>query len=151
MVGSRGAGGVFAGAGRSELRAGLSWLRLPVLFVEVASELDLRAHQVKEVRGDHSEANLFRRSVVAKNRPASGQHAAEIFEGVLGRLAQIEILRVRKREILDVALAHIAADDHQLVRILIGKRLQQHGVGDAENRSAGADAEPDGDHCRRQK
>ena len=86
-----------------------------------------------------------------KHGSTRGQDAGEILERVLIRFAQIEILGVGKRKVLDVALSHVAASDDQPFGIFIGKRPQQHRVGNAENRRAGPDPERDGEHRRSQE
>src|SRR4029077_19035277 len=51
---------------------------------------------------------------------------------------------IREEEVLHVSLAHVGQSEYQAVGILVRERTQEDGVGDAEDRGAGADSEGDG-------
>jgi hypothetical protein len=51
---------------------------------------------------------------------------------------QIDKIRVGKGEVLNAAIAHVGGDHDELLGILIWKRAQQHGIGDAEDGGARA-------------
>ncbi len=77
---------------------------------------------------------------------AAGINGGEVLERTPCAVAQVQEIGIGKREILNVASPHVTACQNQTVGRLIGKRMQQHSVGDAEYGSAGADAKRNCDH-----
>src|ERR1700735_1370919 len=58
-------------------------------------------------------------------------------------VAPIDEGGIRERELPDVSVPHIAGGDHQASGVLIGKRAQQHSIGDTEDGGAGPDTQSD--------
>ena len=121
-------------------------LRYAIGIDETAAEHGGSAHHGEEVGADGGAADQFRRTVLAGYYVAEGLYGGDVLKDGGGTVAQIEEIAVGEREILDVALAHIGEREDQAVRILVRQAAQENGVSYAENRSAGADAERDGEN-----
>src|SRR5690349_2403846 len=114
-------------------------LRQTVGVLEIAAESDSGAHQAEKISGDAGETDLLGSAIRLELRTASGVNGSEVLERDFSTVAQVQEIGVGQGKIFYVAPAHVAANQNQAVRRLIGKRMQQHGVGDAEYGGARTD------------
>jgi hypothetical protein len=119
-------------------------LRLAVFVGEIASEDNPGADKLEVVRGDDAHVDLLGHAVLAGQCEGEREDAGEALKFVLGRFAQVNEICVGKGEVLDTATAHVSGENDELVGIFVRERAQEDSVGDAEDGSAGADAEGDG-------
>jgi hypothetical protein len=63
------------------------------------------------------------------------------------RICSVGIIARRDREIDDVPRTQVLPHEHQPIAVRVRQRPQQHGVYDAENGGAGANAERERDYC----
>ena len=128
---------------RPARRGAGSWhwrLRQTVGILEIPAECDACAHQAEKIGGHAGDTDLLGSAIGLGHWAAAGVNSGEVLERALGAVAQVQEIGVGKREVLHVALTQVAACQDQTVGRLIRNRMQQHRVGDAEYRSAGADA-----------
>src|SRR5216683_1224183 len=120
------------------------WLWYSVCIREITAEHDLGSHYTKEVRGDHCGADLLWSSIFFEQDVAESEDPREVLESVFRPIAQIDEVLVGEGEVAHVTVAHVAGGDDQAAGVLIGKRPQQHGIGDTEDRGARANAQGNG-------
>src|SRR5713226_1387979 len=120
------------------------WLWYSVCIREITAEQDLGPHYTKEVRGDHCGADLLWSSIFFEQDVAESEDPREVLESVFRPIAQIDEVLVGEGEVAHVTVAHVAGGDDQAAGVLIGKRPQQHGIGDTEDRGARANAQGNG-------
>jgi hypothetical protein len=138
-------GGCGTGRCRRRLR-----LRQPVSVLEIAAGRDRRPHQPEEVDGHDCHPNLLRRAVRPGQHLARRPERGHVVERASRAIADVDEVLVRERHAEVVAGTQVHVHDDEALGILVGKRPQQHGVGDAEDGGAGGDAQPDGDRrCER--
>ena len=115
-------------------------LRRSVVLREVAPLRDPHPKQREEVGGDVGDRDLFRIPVVAAQGLPGAVDSGDAHKV---RRARAQVLQVAgyHRNVARVPLEEVARDHDQTLRAGIRKRPQQHGVGDAEDRGAGADPE----------
>jgi hypothetical protein len=63
-------------------------------------------------------------------------------------LAHVFVFGIREHHLEMVLRGEMTGEDHELVRVAIGQRPQQHAVDDAEDGAVGADAERQRQHRR---
>src|ERR1019366_3345070 len=98
-----------------------------------------------EIGGDQRLADLFRAAVFAGYKRAEGGDAAETIEDRPRAGAQIEEIGVGIEKAPAIRRPVLPEHQYQAVRVLVRKGPQEHGVGHAEDRRAGADAQGEGD------
>lgn len=147
LVTENGDSGKFRRRRRGRLRGASrrSGLGNAVGIREIAAVLEPGAYERKEVRGDGSDADLLWRAVLARENDAAGENARHVVEDVFGAVAHVDVIGIGKWKIANVAIAHIAASDDETIGVLIRERAQEDGIHDAEDGSAGAYTEGDGE------
>jgi len=85
-------------------------------------------------------------AVLRRKHPAKRKHACKIFKLLLRPITQIDVVRIRELQIFNVPVPQFHSRKHQPVRLFVWKRLQQHSVGHAEDRSASAQTKRDRHH-----
>lgn len=121
---------------------------MAVRFHKIAAKLNTSTHHAEKVRGDLSEADLFRSAIFPGQNVAARPDGAEFPKAALRLVTQIEEFGIGKGKVLHIAFSHVAACQHEPIRILVGEWPQQHSVGHAEYRCGGADAERQCNHRR---
>ena len=117
---------------------------MAVVVGEIASKCDPRPYKPEVVRRHDARVDSFRHAILAGQRYGESEDASEALEFVLRPFAKIDKICVGKGKVLDAAIAHIGGNNDELIGVLVRKRTQQHGIGDAEDGGAGADAQGDG-------
>ena len=117
-----------------------------VVVTEISSEERLHAEHVEEAGGDDAGLDALRFGTAEQDEP----HVVELdHAGERARLPAV-VVHLFRREAEAVGAVVLAAglvarpllpQDDQLVAALVGQRLEEHAVDDAEDRGVGADAE----------
>ena len=126
-------------------------LRRRIVVDEIAADEHARAEEAEDIGRRRADADLLGiAAAVGDRRPEGRDDAGEIVEKRRRLQPQIAVVRRRERPVADVPRPELAPDVHQAVSVRIWERPQEHGVDDAEDRRARADAERDcrgGDGC----
>jgi hypothetical protein len=102
---------------RARRRSGRIWDRIVIIKISAVGDA---ATEQSECVGRHDRSiRLLSRAVLALQRERKSEDPGNVFEDGLGAFAQIDEVGVRKREIADIALAHIGARNHQAVGMVV--------------------------------
>ena len=116
--------------------------------IEIPAENNWDADLTEEVCCHRPGDDLLWLGIVTGDRLSKSIDGREAVE-LSSVLAQVEKVGGRKREVCDIAIAHIAPDEHEPVRICIWQRSNEYCIDDTEDGGAGTDAErhrDDGDN-----
>lgn len=112
--------------------------------IEIPAENDWDPNLTEEVCCHSPSDDLLWFGIVTGDRLSKSIDRREAVE-LSSVLAQVEKIGGRKREVCDIAIAHIAPDEHEPVRICIRQRSNEYCIDDTEYCCAGADSERHGD------
>ena len=122
-----------------------------VRLLKIASVRNPRAHDLEEVGRDESERDLLWRAVGGGDHQPRGPHGRHVLDRPARPIADIGEVLVREAHREVVSRPQIHVHDDETVRVLVGKRPQEDGVGDAEECGAGTDPERDRDRDDRRE
>src|SRR5260370_31415681 len=105
----------------------------PIIIDKIAAQHNPGAHKLEVVRGHDAQVRLFGHAVLTCERYGKCENACQALEFALARFAQINEICVRKGEVLDTAISHVAGDNDQLIGLLVRQGTEQPSVGHTEN------------------